>query len=132
HYFKVPSTPRDPSEAIQAGLAHLMREHAIAGSELAHVGHGTTVATNMVIERRGSRSALLTTRGFRDVLEIGRQTRPHLYDYNVVNPPPLVDRENRIEVAERVAADGSVVEAPSDAELETAAMRLRDPGAAAV
>src|SRR5690606_1570294 len=113
HYFKVPSTPHDPAEAIQAGLSHLMREHGIAGPELAHVGHGTTVATNMVIERRGSRCALVTTRGFRDVLEIGRQTRPHLYDYNVTKPAPLAPRAWRFEISERIAADGSVL-APLD------------------
>ncbi|OWT80275.1 5-oxoprolinase [Achromobacter sp. HZ28] len=110
HYFKVPSTPHDPSEAIQAGVAHLMRELDIAGHELVHVGHGTTVATNMVIERRGSRCALVTTRGFRDVLEIGRQVRPHLYDYNVTKPEPLAPREWRFEVTERIAADGSVLQ----------------------
>lgn len=131
-HFKLPSTPGDLSRGIAEGLAHLIRSLELDPGLIRFVGHGTTTATNMVIERRGSRTGLLTTRGFRDVLEIGRQTRPHLYDYGIVNPPPLVDRENRIEVAERVAADGSVVEAPSDAELEAAAMRLREAGAAAV
>ncbi len=124
HYFKVPSTPHDPSEAIQAGLAHLMREHAIDGSELVHVGHGTTVATNMVIERRGSRTALVTTRGFRDVLEIGRQTRPHLYDYNVVKPEPLAPREWRFEITERIAADGSVLQPLDEDEVVAVAREL--------
>ena len=123
-YFKVPSTPADPSEAIQTGLAHLMREHGMAGDELVHVGHGTTVATNMVIERRGSRCALLTTRGFRDVLEIGRQTRPHLYDYSVIKPEPLAPREWRFEVNERLAADGSVLQALDEAEVAVIARHL--------
>lgn len=125
-YFKVPSTPHDPSEAIQAGLAHLMKEHGIAGPELVHVGHGTTVATNMVIERRGSRTALVTTRGFRDVLEIGRQTRPHLYDYNVVKPEPLAPRELRFEISERVAADGSVLQPLVEDEVVAVARQLAE------
>ena len=124
HYFKVPSTPHDPAEAIQTGLAHLMREYAIAGAELVHVGHGTTVATNMVIERRGSRCALVTTRGFRDVLEIGRQTRPHLYDYNVIKPEPLAPREWRFEVAERITADGSVLQPLDEDEVVAVARQL--------
>ena len=79
-YHKVPSTPHDPSEAIANGIAELLSMHGVAPCDVAHVGHGTTVATNLVIERRGALTGLLTTKGFRDVLEIGRQTRPHLYD----------------------------------------------------
>lgn len=124
HYFKVPSTPHDPSEAIQTGLTHLMQAHSIAGSELVHVGHGTTVATNMVIERRGSRCALVTTRGFRDVLEIARQTRPHLYDYNVTKPPPLAPREWRFEITERIAADGTVLQPLDENEVIAVAREL--------
>ena len=67
-HFKVPSTPADPSEAIEAGLATLMRSLDIAPATIGFVGHGTTVATNMVIERRGVPTGLITTRGFRDVL----------------------------------------------------------------
>ncbi|WP_258127466.1 hydantoinase/oxoprolinase family protein [Achromobacter anxifer] len=128
HYFKVPSTPHDPSEAIQSGLAHLIREHEITGPELAHVGHGTTVATNMVIERRGSRCALVTTRGFRDVLEIGRQTRPHLYDYNVTKPQPLAPREWRFEITERIGADGTVLQALNEDEVVAVARELAAAG----
>jgi N-methylhydantoinase A len=132
HYYKVPSTPHDPSEAIQTGLAHLMQAHDIAGPELVHVGHGTTVATNMVIERRGSRCALVTTRGFRDVLEIARQTRPHLYDYNVTKPAPLAPRELRFEVTERVAADGTVLQPLDEAEVIAVAQQLLDAKVEAV
>lgn len=132
HYFKAPSTPHDPSEAIKNGLAHLMQAHQIAGSELVHVGHGTTVATNMVIEHRGSRCALVTTRGFRDVLEIARQTRPHLYDYNVTKPAPLVPREHRFEISERVAADGKVLLPLDEAEVIAVARKLIDADVEAV
>jgi N-methylhydantoinase A len=132
HYFKAPSTPHDPSEAIQTGLAHLMQAYEIAGSELVHVGHGTTVATNMVIEHRGSRCALVTTRGFRDVLEIARQTRPHLYDYNVTKPDPLAPRELRFEVTERVAADGTVLQPLDEAEVTAIAQQLIEANVEAV
>ena len=74
-FHKVPSTPHDPSQAIEQGIADLMRMHSIVPSEVAHVGHGTTVATNLVIERRGAVTGLITTKGFRDVIEIGRQTQ---------------------------------------------------------
>jgi N-methylhydantoinase A len=109
HYHKVPSTPHDPSVAIRDGLEHLLQAFAIQPGELGHVGHGTTVATNMVIERQGARLAVITTQGFRDVLEIGRQTRPSLYDYSVLKPEPLAPRELRFEVPERVRADGAVL-----------------------
>src|SRR3954470_5608563 len=79
HFHKVPSTPADPSEAIQAGIADLMRLYGIAPEAVAQIGHGTTVATNLVIERKGARTGLITSKGFRDVLEVGRQVRPHLY-----------------------------------------------------
>lgn len=131
-YFKTPSTPADPSEAIETGLRALFGEFGIAPQEVSFVGHGTTVATNMVIERRGVRTGLITTRGFRDVLEIGRQTRPSLYDYSVANPPPLVPRALRIEVMERIDAAGEEL-APLDEEaVAAAARRLGEAGVKAV
>jgi len=107
-YFKVPSTPDDPSRAIEVGLAGLIEKLSINPDDISHLGHGTTVATNLVIERKGAVTGLLTTKGFRDVLEIGRQTRPHLYNYRIRRPEPLVPRYLRREVTERVLADGSV------------------------
>ena len=71
-YHKVPSTPQDPSEAIERGIADLLEAHRIPPGKVSHVGHGTTVATNLVIERKGAVTGLITTKGFRDVLEIGR------------------------------------------------------------
>ncbi|MCC7486065.1 MAG: hydantoinase/oxoprolinase family protein [Burkholderiales bacterium] len=131
-FHKVPSTPHDPSEAIAAGIADLLSMHRIAPAGVSHLGHGTTVATNLVIERKGALTGLITTRGFRDVLEIGRQTRPHLYDYGVVKPPPLARREHRIEVTERVDASGAVVRALDEAEVERAAGTLKAEGVSAV
>lgn len=131
-FHKVPSTPHDPSEAIARGLADLVRDRALAPDAIAHLGHGTTVATNLVIERKGASVGLITTRGFRDVLEIGRQTRPHLYDYAVRRPEPLVPRELRLEVDERVMADGTVRVPLDEAQVEDAARRLERAGVGAV
>src|SRR5262249_26680787 len=96
------------------------------------IGHGTTVATNMVIEHRGVLTGLITTRGFRDVLEIGRQVRPHLYDYTVRTPVPLVPRERRLEVTERIDAAGAVLLPLDDAEVAAAADALVAQGVGAI
>jgi len=98
--LKVRSTPRDPAAAVRTGLA------ALGGAARLH--YGSTVATNALLERRGARVALLTTAGFEDVLEIGRQVRPELYALEPRRPPPLVPRARRIGVRERVLADGTV------------------------
>ncbi len=100
---KQPSTPEDPSLAVSAGLAHLQAAGGLA------LVHGSTVATNALLERRGARAALITTRGFEDVLEIGRQTRPEIYNLDVKRPPPLVPAALRLGVAERIGPDGSVL-----------------------
>ncbi|MDA5195008.1 hydantoinase/oxoprolinase family protein [Govanella unica] len=131
-YFKVPSTPWDPSEAIETGLSRLIEDLSIDPKDISHLGHGTTVATNLVIERKGAVTGLITTKGFRDVLEIGRQTRPHLYNYTIRRPVPLVPRELRLEVSERVLADGSILLPLNEAEVETAARRLAAAGVTAV
>ena len=107
--LKVPTTG-DPSEAVLAGLRTLLRP----GEEVATLTHGTTVATNAILEGRGARTGLVTTRGFRDVLEIGRQQRDHLYRLDVPGrAPPLVPRELRFEVTERMDHTGRVL-APLD------------------
>lgn len=106
-YFKVPSTPSDPSIAIVDGIAQILTIHDIAPAAISYIGHGTTVATNMTIEGRGVPTALITTKGFRDVLAIGRQTRPSLYDTQIRKPEPLVERFRRREVDERLDARGA-------------------------
>ena len=123
---KVPSTPRDPSEAVLAGLSEVAPERG------ASVVHGSTVATNALLERRGTRTALVTTRGFEDVIEIGRQSRPRIYDLAVQKVPPLVPRELRIGLKERVGPDGEVIEALASEEIEGLAERLTELGAASV
>lgn len=131
-FHKVPSTPHDPSEAIERGMAEMLDSHGIAPEQVTHVGHGTTVATNLIIERKGAQVGLITTRGFRDILEIGRQTRPHLFDYAVAKPPALVPRRLRLEVDERMSAQGEVLR-PLDTEgVRQAAQALRDAGLSAV
>lgn len=132
HYFKIPSTPDDPSAAIETGLAHLISEYNIVPEEITHLGHGTTIATNLVIERKGAKTGLITTKGFRDVLEIGRQTRPHLYNYRVKRPAPLVAREYRFEVEERMLADGSVYLPLNESAVEQAANKFAQAGINAV
>ena len=124
-FFKVPSTPGDPSEAIKSGLIQLMADAGVDGAKVGYLGHGTTVATNIVIERKGARTGLLTTKGFRDVLELGRQARPSIYDYRVRKPPPLVPRERRAEVDERIGPEGTALRPLDKASLEAAVLALR-------
>ena len=131
-FHKVPSTPSDPSQAIEAGIRGILEKHGRRAEEVAFVGHGTTVATNMVIERRGARTGMITTKGFRDVLEIARQTRPHLYDYDIQRPAPLVPRRRRLEIGERMAAEGAVLRPLDEAEVIRAAEALRDGGVTSV
>jgi N-methylhydantoinase A len=109
--FKRPSTPAEPGRAVVDG----MQEMGSAPDELVH---GSTVATNAVLERKGARTGLITTRGFRDVIEIGRQTRPRIYDLEPRRPEPLAPRELRYEVDERVDAQGAALRAPSAAAIE--------------
>jgi N-methylhydantoinase A/oxoprolinase/acetone carboxylase beta subunit len=103
---KVPSTPHDPGDAVRDGLVELLGPGVVPDV----LAHGTTVATNALLERRGARVALMTNAGFADVIEIARQDRPSLYDQTVVRPVPLVPRELRLEVAGRLAADGTEIE----------------------
>lgn len=110
---KVLSTPDDYSRGIAEGLAAVFAGGRASARGLHQIVHGTTVATNAILEAKGARVGLLTTEGFRDVLEIRRLRMPVLYDIRWRKPAPLVDRERRIEVAERVGADG-VVERPMD------------------
>ncbi|MDP6705092.1 MAG: hydantoinase/oxoprolinase family protein, partial [Alphaproteobacteria bacterium] len=131
-HLKVASTPAAPHQAIVTGLGRIFEAFGMAPAEVGFLGHGTTVATNMVIEHRGAKTALLTTKGFRDILEIGRQTRPHLYDYSVAKPEPLVPRRRRFEVAERLDAEGGVVVELHEADVKRAIEALIAAGVEAV
>ena len=131
-YYKLPSTPGDPSVAIVDGIAAMLGTHGIAPSDVSYIGHGTTVATNMIIEKRGVPTALVTTKGFRDVLAIGRQTRPALYDMSIRKPEPLVERYRRREVDERLDFRGDCVRPLDHGELERLLDELLETGVQAI
>ncbi len=95
---------------------------------IAYLAHGTTIATNAIVQGRTARVALVTTEGFRDTLEIGTQLRAHLYDLRAPNPPPLVPRELRFEVGERIGPQGEVVRALDDDDVAAVAERIRAVG----
>lgn len=129
---KVSSSPDDYSRGIVEGIDELLREAGVAAGWVESVSHATTVATNTLLEHKGARTGLITTKGFRDVLEMRRLRIPVLYDLQYDKPPPLVRRRFRREVAERTRWDGSI-ETPIDArEVAEAAAFLRDAGVTAV
>ena len=125
-----PSYDKGVVSAVQALAAEAPSKDWVAS--ITEVVHGTTVATNAVLERRGARTAVVTTAGFRDVLELRRMRMPHLYDYFWTKPPSLVPRHLRFEIAERMAADGTVLLALDDADARRVAARLREAEVEAV
>jgi len=106
---KVLTTPRNPAEAVVNGLRALLHEQGIAPTVVTHLVHGTTLITNAIIERKGAKTGLITTKGFRDALEIGRERRYDIYDISLENPEPLVPRFLRREVNERLDNTGRVI-----------------------
>lgn len=122
---KVPSTPDDYARGVIDGILQLLAGVEIAPQQIEEVLHGCTVATNAILEHKGAKTALVTTRGFRDVLELRRIRVPRLYDPLYQKPQPIVPRNLRFEVTERVAADGSVVVALDEAELAPIIGRLK-------
>ena len=125
--IKVPSTPADPSE----GMLNALNAAKIRPESLAAILLGTTIATNALIERRGARCALVTTRGFRDVLELGRRDRPQMYGLTGVHEP-LIERDRRWEVDERISSTGEVLRPLDDAELAEVARAIRGQGVESV
>ena len=127
--LKVPTTPDNPAGGVLSGLAAVAR----AVGPCASLAHGTTLVTNAIVERRVGVVGLVTTRGFRDVLEIGRMNRPHLYRLDLpAKPEPLVPRWLRAEVSERIGPDGSVLAALELAELPEIIRRFRSEGVESV
>jgi N-methylhydantoinase A len=106
--FKRSSTPDDPSRAIVSGIIQILEECGIAPEEVAFLGHGTTVATNALIEKKGARTGLITTYGFKDLMEIGNQKRPSLYNLLKDKPESLIVPGCKCEVRERILHDGTV------------------------
>ena len=121
---KVLSTPPDYERGVIEGVETLLAEHGVAPGAVAEIAHATTVATNAVLERRGALTGLITTKGFRDVLEIRRLRFPDMYNLFWVKPKPLVDRYLRLEVAERMSAKGEILTALDGSEVETVVDRL--------
>ena len=130
-FHKRPSTPKNPALAILSGLDDLARDQGVVSGKVARFAHGTTVATNALIQRRGAPVALITTEGFRDLLEIGRQIRPKMYDLKADEPPPLVPRKHRIEIKERIDANGGIVETLEDSAIQKAVETVKASGAEA-
>lgn len=114
-FAKTPSTPQNQSIGVVDGIRKILAVFGLTSADVTQIVHGTTVATNALLERAGAKTALLTTKGFRDVLHIGRQDRPSLYDLTAKRPDPLVARRHRREVDERILHDGRV-ERPLDAD----------------
>jgi N-methylhydantoinase A len=131
-FAKAPSTPATPAAGVLSILRDLIRRTEIDPSQVTRIVHGSTVATNALLEGKTARTGLITTRGFRDVLEIGRQNRDSLYDLGFVRTPPVVPRDVRFEVSERVDAAGNVLVPLSEDEVAAVAERLAVAGVAAV
>ena len=129
---KVPTTPAEPDKAVIDGLRHLLAESGTDPSEIGLFIHGTTLATNAVIERKGARTVFVGTAGLTDSLEIGLENRFDQYNLNIEKPRPLVPRPLRFGLQERIAVDGSVVEALADQALEQLEAFVRDQAAESV
>ncbi len=122
--LKVPSTPRDYSVAVVEGLASLAQAAGVPTDAIEEIVHGTTVATNAILEKRGARTALITTAGFRDVLEIRRVRMPQLYNIQWEKPEPLVPRYLRFEVPERIDFRGNVLTPLDEAALDAIVAKI--------
>jgi N-methylhydantoinase A len=127
--FKIPSTPSNPAAAIADGLQEMSRNFGIKAKQVSRLCHGTTVATNTLIQRNGGKVAVITTRGFRDLLEIGRQTRPHLYSFQLDHPEPLVPRQRRFEVDERITDGPRILRPLLEQSTQQAVQAVKESGA---
>ncbi len=132
HVGKVLTTVPDPSAGVLQGIAALLERNGVAPLAVGGVIHGTTLVTNALIERRGARTALITTAGFRDALEIGTEGRYDIYDLGLIKPAPLVERRLRFEVPERMNAAGTPLRPLDPAVLEPICDALQEEGIEAV
>jgi N-methylhydantoinase A len=130
--FKLSSSPHDPSDAIAKGVSEILDQEGVDGRDVLYFGHGTTVATNALLEGRGARTGVITTHGFRDLLELGRQKRPDLYDLQVDKPEPLVRRALRHEVTERVLPTGEIYRELDVDDVRQAVRALKAAGVEAI
>ena len=132
HTKKVSSSVGDYADAIADGLQEVFQETALRGRDIEEIRHGTTVASNAILEHKGAKTGLITTKGFRDVLEIRNLRMPRLYDIGWTKPVPLVERYLRLTVNERVDANGEVQQALDPAEAKAAVDRLLAEGVEAI
>ena len=131
-YHKTPSTPHDPSEAVAQGIEELLAQAAVAAGSVTYFGHGTTVATNSLIVGNTAKTALITTEGFRDVLDIRRQRQPHNYDIRMPKPTSPVPRHLRREIRERTYLFGRDNIAPDEADVAPLIEAFRGEGVESV
>ena len=129
---KVTTTPGDPGEGVITGIRTALEQAQLDPASVTEIVHGTTVASNTILQKSGARTGLLTTRGFRDVLEIGRIRTPGMFNMAWRKPDPLVPRRWRLEATERIAADGSIVTPLDDDTIRAAAQFFRDEGVESV
>jgi N-methylhydantoinase A len=134
HYHKVPTVTADPARGILDGVAELLDRNGLARRDVGFIVLGTTLATNAVLEGKWAPTGLITTRGFRDVLELARQRRPHYFNLDVPKPMPPAARDCRLEAGGRIAADGTEVEplAEDDVRRATAALKAKKVEAVAI
>lgn len=131
-HYKRSSTPEDPSKAIMGGIQEILAEQNIAPDRVSYLAHGTTVATNALIEKKGARLGLITTEGFKDLLEIGWQRRPSLYDLRKPKADSLIPPGMKQEVRERILHDGSVLTPLDERSVRNAVRCLKAMGAQAI
>jgi len=129
---KVETTPDDLSRGVMRGVRSLVEGESIDPAAISRVSHGTTVATNALLEREGAKTGLITTEGFRDIVAIGRERRSELYNYSAPKPPVFVERKHRKEVTERVSADGEVQTPLDGAEVREAVQSIVEDGVTSI
>src|SRR5262249_32845905 len=129
---KVLSTPGDLAEGVLHALQSAMRGYDLVNTEVGLLSHATTVVTNAILEERGTRAALITTRGFRDVLELRRSARANLYDLFQDAPATLIPRRRRFEISERIGADGKIVTPLAENEIDPLIAALKSTGVEAI
>ncbi|MCB1478713.1 MAG: hydantoinase/oxoprolinase family protein [Rhodobiaceae bacterium] len=131
-FFKEPSVPSDPSASVERGLPKLVEKAGVTPADVEYIIHGTTLGLNAIIQRRGAKVAMVVTRGFRDLLEIGRSRMPDSYDQRASKEESLVPRDLVFELDARVGAEGDILAQPSEADLDRLAEDLAATGCAAV
>ena len=129
---KTPSTPVNQAEGVTTGIEMLLKRVGVPASDISFFIHGTTVATNTLLERRGANTALIVTKGFRDVLEVGRQDRPDLYDWRIRKTTPLVPRHLRFEIEERTLYTGEIHKHLDRHALDRLVETIRESGAESI